>query len=251
MSFSIKFTNLGVQIRYGHDSEGPPQRSPDADQQNPRGHYVYAHVDRSGKVFYIGKGVGSRAWSTDRHPLWTRYVERHLNNEYAVEILVDNLTEDEAEQVEADWISHYGSQLVNWVNASRETDFKALEVFHQRRNANRELMQQARAMEKTNLEQAAAMYIDAIAAIPSYALIKYEGGLVGTLMDEEQEETGRFGEIEALDRLSMCLIKLGRVREAVERADKYFSVYRGDLNRAAAQRIAKRLRKAVARLRDS
>jgi len=95
------------------------------------------------------------------------------------------------------------------------------------------------------------MYIDAIAAIPSYALIRYERGLVGTLMDEEEEETGRFGEIEALDRLSMCLIKLRRAREAAERADKYFGAYRGDLNRAAAERITKRLRKALAKLCDS
>ena len=245
----MKITNLGVQISCGEEGAlGPPKRSPDADQQNPRGHYVYAHVDDSGKIFYVGKGVGRRAWSKDRHPLWIRYVERHLKGNYTVEIFEDNLAEDEAEEVEAEWISYCGAELVNWVNAARETDFKALELFHEHRDANRKLLQRARKTEKRNLERAAAMYIDAIAAIPSYQLIKYEGGLVGQLMDEETEEIGRFGEIEALDRLTMCLIKLGRAREAAERTDEYFRLYRGDLGRAATKRIHKRIAKALAKL---
>lgn len=201
-------------------------------------------------MFYIGKGGGGdkrRAWSKDRHSLWYRYVERHLNGNYTVEILNDNLSEDEAEEQEAEWISYCGSALVNWVNAARETDLEALALFHKRRDANKKLLQRARALEKKNIKQAAATYIDAIAAIQSYQSIKYEGGLVGRLMDEEAEETGPVGEIEALDRLSMCLIKLGKVGEAAERVDTYFNEYRGDLMRAATKRIKKRIAKALAK----
>jgi len=249
MVFSMKFTNLGIQISLGDDASRTPKRSPDADQQNPRKHYVYAHVDDSGKIFYIGKGAGRRAWSKDRHSLWLRYVERHLNGSYTVEILEDNLNADDAEAIEAEWM-HYcgGSELVNWVNYAREMDFKAIELYHERRNANRKLLQRARKAEKKNVKRAASMYIDAIAAIPSYELIKYEEGLVGQLMDEKTEEIGHHGEIEALDRLSMCLIKLGRIREASERADDYFKLYRADLMRPAVKRIQKRIAKAIAKL---
>jgi len=43
------------------------------------------------------------------------------------------------------------------------------------------------------------MYLEAIEAIAMYASIKLEKGLFGKLMDEEIEEGGKQGEIEALD----------------------------------------------------
>ena len=248
MPLKMKNTILGIQLGFGaEDQLGPPQRSPDADQDHPRRHYVYAHLDPSGKMFYIGKGVVRRAWSQDRHPLWTRYVERHLQGQYTVEILSDNLDEEEAEVLEAEWISHCGASLVNWVNSERETDFAALEIFHGRRNANRELLERAREAEKKSLERAAAMYIKAIAAIPSYQSLRTEGGLIGQLMEEEAEEIGDFGEITALERLTMCLIKLGRAHEAASRTQEYFSLYKGDVQRSAAERIKKRIAKALAK----
>jgi hypothetical protein len=244
----IEEENPDLTIKWENCETEAPQRSHDADQEKPRRHYVYAHVDSSGKMFYIGKGIGRRAWSKERHLLWTRYVERHLKGHYTVEILEDNLSADEAEEIESDWITYYGAELVNWENFSRETDFKALEIFHELRNKNKQLLRQARETEKKNLESAAKMYIEAIAAIPSYQLIKYEGGLIGQLMDEQAEEIGHFGEVEALDRLTMCLIKLGRVQEASKRANEYFKLYKGDLNRVVTQRIQNRIAKALMKL---
>lgn len=42
-------------------------------------HYTYAHYrNDTGQVFYIGKGVGSRAWDkTARSSWWTRICEKH------------------------------------------------------------------------------------------------------------------------------------------------------------------------------
>lgn len=247
MRYSIQFTNLGIQLSIGDDG-AVPRKSTSVDQENPKGYYVYAHVDRAQNVFYIGKGTGKRAWSKKRHGLWTRYVERHLHNDYSIEILQDDLSEEDAEFWEAQWISRYGSQLVNWANSEREIDLAACELYWQRRNANKALLQQARLTESTDLEQAATMYIDVIGAILSYERIKMEKGLVGQLLLEEEQETGRFGEIEALDRLTICLLKLGRIREAARRVEEYFAIFKGDLNRAAADRIKKRTRKAMAKL---
>jgi hypothetical protein len=92
------------------------------------------------------------------------------------------------------------------------------------------------------------MYIQAVEAIQSYAFITYEKGLVGQLLKEEAAELGVCGEINALDRLTLCLIKRGRPAEAVQHTDNYFALYRRDLQFGVAKRIAKRVNKALARI---
>jgi hypothetical protein len=131
----------------------------------------------------------------------------------------------------------------------RATDFQALEHYHKLRDANRTLIQQAKAIENRDPVQAVKMYVQAIEGIRGYAYINYETGLVGELLREEADELGRSGEIEALDRLTMCLIKLERSAEAAQHTDNYFALYRHDLQRAASQRIAKRIEKALVRTR--
>jgi len=248
--FTARVTNLGIELSV-HDGAVPKrlQPSPDANQERPRRSYAYAHMDTSGKIFYVGKGTGRRAWSTDRDPLWSRYVEKHLGGIYHVRILQDNLSSGEAEEVEAAWIAQCSGDLVNWINMGRATDFQALENYHKLRNANRVLIQQARAVEKHDLELAVKMCVQAVEAIAGYALINCEKGLVGQLLSEESDELGRSGEIEALDRLTICLIKLERPTEAKQHANNYFALYRRDLQLPASRRIAKRIEKALARER--
>lgn len=62
-------------------------------------HYTYAHYrNDTGKVFYVGKGVGDRAWSTTgRSEHWRRIASKHG---YSVEILSRWSTEQEALQHE-------------------------------------------------------------------------------------------------------------------------------------------------------
>ena len=250
MKFTARVTNLGIELSV-HEGVVPKplQPSPDANQEKPRRSYAYAHMDSSGKIFYVGKGTGRRAWSTDRDPLWCRYVKKHLGGIYQVRILQDDLSTGEAEEVEAAWIAQCSGDLVNWINMGRATDFQALENYHKLRNANRALIQRARAVEKHDLELAVKMCVQAIEAIAAYALVNSEKGLVGQLLSEESNELGRSGEIEALDRLTICLIKLERPTEAKQHANNYFALYRRDLQLAASGRIAKRIEKALARER--
>lgn len=248
MKLSIRATNLGIEISLGtRDSTQPLKPAMDADQANPRRNYVYAHMDDAGKIFYVGTGEGKRAWSTDRHPLWHRYVEKYLGGKYQVRILKDNLSLQEAHEVEAEWIAQCSDDLVNWINMGRAIDYQALDRYHKLRNTNRALIQQTKPIEKRDLAQAVNLYVQAIEATAQYASISYEKGLVGKLLDEEDAEIGRNGEIEALDRLTMCLIKLGRATEAATHVNGYFAVYRRDLQLSAAQRITKRIKKALAR----
>lgn len=250
MKFSTRLTNLGIEISGTGDSRQPLKPSDDAYQKNPRRNYVYAHLDSAGKIFYVGKGEGKRAWSTDRHFLWHRYVEKHLNGKYQVRILKDNLSVPEAEEVEAAWVSQCSDDLVNWFNMGREFDYPALNRYHKLRDANRVLIQQAKAIEKRDLAQAVQMYAQAIGAISQYASIRYETGLVGKLLDEEAEERGKSGEIEALNRLTICLVKLDRVSEAAQHVADYFTLYRRDLQLGASQPILRRIEKALARANE-
>jgi hypothetical protein len=241
----MNITNTGIRITKKEIDNRALRRSETANQNNPRKFYVYAHEDMSGQIFYIGKGTGMRAWSKDRHPLWHRYVNNHLANEYKIIILEDNLSSDESEELEGEWITHFGSSLVNWVNYGRETDFDALERFHKLRNTNKKLISEAKKIELEDLSKAILMYCNAIKAIQSYINIDYEKGLVGKLLREERNEIGLFGEIEALDRLTVCLIKLKRVKDAAQQMASYFKLYKGDLNGVVARRIQKRIGKAL------
>jgi tetratricopeptide (TPR) repeat protein len=249
MKLTAKLTNLGIELSLHEDEvPGPLEPATDADQIHPRQYYVYAHLDSSGQVFYVGKGMGRRAWSTDRHPLWYRYVDNHLNGVYQVRILHDNLSAENVEEVEAEWIAQCSDTVVNWFNMGRETDFEALDRRNNLRAENLSLIQQAKAIEKNDMEKAASIYIQAIEAIQAYAFITYEKGLVGQLLEEEAAELGVCGEVNALDRLTICLIKLGRPTEAAEHTDKYFALYRRDLQFGIAGRIVKRVDKAIARM---
>ncbi len=248
MKLTAKLTNLGVELSVaGGEGREPLKPAGDANQETPRRSYVYAHMDSNGKIFYVGKGEGRRAWSRDRHPIWRRYVEKHLGGTYQVRILQDNLSPGQAEEVEAAWVAQCSEGLVNWQNVGRKFDLKALERFHRLRDANRILIHQAKAVEMRDLPQAARMYAQAVEAIGEYAFIEYESGLVGQLVAEEDEELGRFGEVEAVERLTLCLIRLGRAAEAAQCAKDYFDLYRRDQEGVACERISERIQKALAR----
>ena len=69
--------------------------------------YVYIHRRLSdGKIFYIGKGRGKRAWSVkSRNPHWHSIVSKHG---LSVEILAGNLTEKVAFEFEISAIAALG-----------------------------------------------------------------------------------------------------------------------------------------------
>jgi|GEM_PF-283051 len=249
---TIRATNFGAEISCHSNTEDrkPLQPAPDANQENPRKAYVYAHLQRDGKVFYVGMGQGRKAWSKGHEALWLRYVLRHLDGKYQVYILQDNLSTEEAESVKAEWMAQCGDTLVNLENFNRNGNWQMYNHYHKLKSENRALIQEAKAIEKNNLAEAASKYVRAIEAVKEYAFISkesLENGIVGKLLEEEVEENGRRGEIEALDRLTMCLIKLGRSAEAAQYVKNYFALYRGDWELGAATQITKRIEKALGR----
>lgn len=67
--------------------------------------YVYAHVKKSGEIFYLGKGKGRRAWSKkDRNDEWHKIV---LEHGISPVILADGLSEESAYFEEQELIRHF------------------------------------------------------------------------------------------------------------------------------------------------
>lgn len=244
---SIKQGSMGISLTFGGNTDAPLTPAAGTPQDKPRKSYVYAHVTPDGNYFYIGKGIGDRARSQERHPLWHRYVSTRLNGQFTIVILEDNLSPEEAEELESEWIAQEGESLVNWINGGRQIDYEKLDKYHKLHDANKALMAKAKAMEKSDLDAACRMYIQAIKAIDEYVDIEYESGLVAQLLKEEKAEIGRNGEIEAIDRLSLCLIKLGKTDEAESYVRDYFKRYSADSTYTAAERINKRLEKALSK----
>jgi hypothetical protein len=202
--------------------------------------YVYFHRDGCGRVFYVGKGTGQRAWSMDRHPAWTKYVTERLNGVYQVEIYRGGLTESEAEDLESSLIARHGKQLINWINPGREFDYQGLERYHKLRNENRQFVVETHALERVDPATAVSRYRQALSAMREYEAITLERGLVA-----EMGVGPNWGDPNILDRLTLCLIGLGQIEAAIEEAGKYFA----DFPTAANLAVGKRIRARVEKLR--
>jgi hypothetical protein len=86
-------------------------------------YYVYKHINKNtNEVFYIGKGSFDRAYSINsRNLYWKEYTKE---NEYIVEIVNDNLTEEESFKIELDLIAQYG--IDNLTNIRDEKNRKVI-----------------------------------------------------------------------------------------------------------------------------
>jgi hypothetical protein len=245
LQVSWRSGTLGLTMTASAGPFTPPPLVPaDPPITNPKGFYVYFHRDPGGRVFYVGMGQGRRAWSRDRHFIWHRYVEQRAGGKYTVEIHSDGLTQEDAEALEDEFVGAFGTQLVNWVNGSRQFDFEALTRFHTLRDANRARLAAARELEQENSEEAIRRYREAIGHMAEYARMKTETGLVSELNDPPC-----WDDSEALDRLTLVLSKLKRHEELVQDATAYFAIYPEAKDRCArGKRVMARVGKALAKI---
>jgi hypothetical protein len=202
-------------------------------------YYVYLHLDKVGKIFYVGKGTAKRAWSKDRHPVWLKYVNERLNGDYIVEIFKDRLTEEDALEVEDQLIAEYGKQLVNWTNPGRNFDYQALEEFHRKRDANRAFVEETKKIEATDPTSAIERYLTALDRMREYESLTLETGHVAELRVRADR-----GDPNILNRLTICLQKLNRYSEMFEQAEKYFEDFPSSKEISIGKQIVKRIKKS-------
>ncbi|WP_182102751.1 GIY-YIG nuclease family protein [Niallia taxi] len=208
--------------------------------------YVYTHTDPNGNVFYVGKGTGKRAWDKDRHDMWKRYIGK-FNGKYSVDIVKDGLTEDEALDFEDDLMRRYGGQLVNWANTGLNRDYDLLDKYWALRNANEEILKQAKEIEDSSTDKAIEYYQQALTNMFVYETMntdeeKKYTGLALEVYNEFCELMNRFesGKVEILDRLTICLKKANRQAEMSEAVTRYIEIFPSALCRAGMFKVIKR-----------
>jgi len=211
-----------------------------------KNYYVYFHRDKTGKIFYVGKGTARRAWSKDRHPVWLKYVNERLDCNYTVEIFKDKLTEEDAEKIEDQLIVEYGKQLVNWINPGRNFDCQALEEFHRKRDANRAFVEETKKIEAIDLPCAIERYLTALDRMREYETLTLETGLVAEL-----GVGPNWGDPNILNSLTVCLQKLNRYSEMIEQAERYFEDFPSAKVLSMGKQIVKRIEKARDKLENT
>jgi len=73
--------------------------------RRPKGFYVYAYLRQDGSPYYIGKGVGGRAWAPHDHGR-----VRKVPDLTQVVILCENLSNEDSLEHEQAWIARYGTR---------------------------------------------------------------------------------------------------------------------------------------------
>lgn len=211
-------------VSFGWANEGSSEIEPDAVPVGSGDYYVYVHRDNKGKIFYVGKGNGRRAWSRDRHPVWQHYVDTRSGGQFTVQIISYHDTEEDALAAESRYIAQYGSQLVNWQNPGRNFDYKAIEQYWAAKKANAIFVAETRQLELSSPVLAVERYQEAMQKMYDYESLVLERGLVADLDREMGMEEYR-GDKKILDRLTLCLWKQGRYRELVNSVDTFVKRY--------------------------
>lgn len=199
--------------------------------------YVYTHRDTAGRVFYVGKGRGKRAWSKDRDAIWKRYVAERSGGTFDVEILQGDLTEESALELEWEWITKLGPQLVNWENPGRAIDAIASEEYWLKRKKSQGLIAEAKQLGKSDPNTAVDLCRQALALVDEYMNLTLETGLVAEL-----NESPRLGDPNVIYRLAQSLKQAENLEAIPEVVDAYMEKYPAARNHSQG--------KAALKLRD-
>lgn len=237
-------SDIRVEVRSSFDDRPISH----AGKRQPGDFYVYVHRDIEGQVFYVGKGIGNRAYEPGRGALWDAYLREYSGGQYEVEIIEKGLSEDSALAVEAEHISRISrnpNNLVNRVFDPPDSDQEQRSEFLKRLRLNSEATDATRALEKENLGAAIDRYFSLLGDLRDLAYIKYDSSRVGRL--KQRMWTGNQ---KLLNRLTICLAKQKRYSELIEVVDQYCQDFTGGLGGVRGEAIRKRLDRARKLIRD-
>lgn len=210
--------------------------------------YVYMHKDTDGVVFYVGKGTGDRAQSRDRPAEWREYVDTRSNGKVSVEIVRDGISEEDALDIEDAVMKLHGETVVNRVNPHAPYDAAKFRAYNEARVRFSDALQRATHFQRAKefdkavpeFESAYAHHLD-IVRNADYDLGARKG-LNSTAFTYHPSTALANG-------YSMVLAKMGRNRELIAFAERYFRDYAAPYNKleeAFRRRGAKALNQATA-----
>jgi DNA polymerase III epsilon subunit family exonuclease len=128
----------------------------------------------------------------------------------------------------------------------RRLDHGQLSRYHGMRSSAKMLSQEAKEAEITDLEKAIHGYKSAIKLHIESAKIQI---YIETSARNDKSLHAESGDIECLNRLTMCLCKLGKAEEAKAAMDEYFASFPKDSELKSAEQVRKRIEKSTSRLK--
>ena len=227
-------------IRIGPDGNIDPEKKGD------NIYYVYAHINQeTKKVFYIGMGKNKRAWSKNRHPYWTKYVEK-LNCKYDVKILKDKLYEQEAVEWEQHYMREYANTLLNIQNWYQpHPGWEIYDHYHNKQYEIDNKMIILRNWELVDINRAIDGYKELLHTHEELRKLsprQYEGELIQELSEEQ-------GPYYIINKLSICLARVGKVKEAIKIIEEYLSKFPMDRELSGSSKVFDTLEKRLDRFR--
>lgn len=120
----------------------------------------------------------------------------------------------------------------------KSVNYKELAKYHGIRSAAKEVSEKSKKLEREDINSAISGHNSAIELLIQARSLK---------IYSEDTDHGYGGDIECLNRLTICLCKAGRAEEAQAAAALYFSTFPQDRDLKSAAQILKRLEKAALR----
>jgi DNA polymerase-3 subunit alpha (Gram-positive type) len=127
----------------------------------------------------------------------------------------------------------------------RRLDHNNNAQYHGMRSSAKLLQQEAKTAEATDIEQAIYGYRSALKLHIESAKVQI---YVAVRKDNTQSLFPESGDIECLNRLTLCMCKVGRADEAQSAIDDYLSAFPKDAELKTAEQVRRRVEKALAKV---
>lgn len=208
--------------------------------------YVYTHKDKNGVVFYVGKGTGDRAHSSDRPAEWHEYVEKRSDGKFSIEIVRDGISEEDALEIEDAVMKVHGGTIVNRANPHAPYDLSKFHAYCEAQKSFGAALRRAIDLQKAKQFERAIPEFEAAYALHSEMVrnadydLGARRGLSSTAFTYHPSST-------LVDGYSLVLSKTGRNRELIAFAEQYFRDYPPPYYRAE-EKLRSRLGKAKEQL---
>jgi hypothetical protein len=203
--------------------------------------YVYVHKDEKGTVFYVGKGTGDRAHVRDRQPEWIEYVSKKSGGNYSVEIVRNNISEEDALQIEDALMAEHANTIINRQNMYSPYDTAKMLAYAEAMRIYSKGLK--RAIDLTKVGKLDEAVVEFEAAYARYFDVIKNGNYDLGARRGLASTSFNFHPHALADSYTKALAKVGRNSELIAFAERYFRDYGEPINRIEVA-IKKRMDKA-------